>query len=228
MRLTERRKQFLGQILKLYDKTHLPVHYAAIAELLGVSKWTAYDVFRELERQGYLLRDYAINPGEPGRSAVVFMPTNRAWDLFKQASSDLSGSEEWAETRVQILRILDRLKDQGPNVVIQDILESISRIEVRITFCAYILALLLVHLRSLGETARILVKRLVDLSTNPEMGLTMFVGVAMGTALKTASIGLSLDLVDLAGRFLSDLSSLGTDKSQLLFDLVGEALQQPS
>jgi len=75
VRLTERRKQFLRGVVDMYRRTRLPVHYETLAERLGVSKWTAYDVLRALEEQGLLTRDYTVNRGEPGRSQIVFVPT---------------------------------------------------------------------------------------------------------------------------------------------------------
>ncbi len=50
--LTERRKQFLQKLLDLYRRTNLPVHYESVAQALGVSKWTAYDMLKALEKLG--------------------------------------------------------------------------------------------------------------------------------------------------------------------------------
>ncbi|WP_242824990.1 hypothetical protein [Dehalobacter sp. DCA] len=84
MNLTERRKQFLQQIIRLYEKSGLPVHYETLANLLGVSKWTAYDMLKELEKNDFLKRDYVVNPNVQGRSTIVFSPTPKANKLFGQ------------------------------------------------------------------------------------------------------------------------------------------------
>lgn len=50
----KRRREFLDQIYRQYQTTNLPVHYSDVAEAIGVSKWTAYDVLKTLESQGLL------------------------------------------------------------------------------------------------------------------------------------------------------------------------------
>ena len=227
MDLTERRKQFLTQILKFHGKTKLPVHYVKIAELVGVSKWTAYGMLKGLEKQGYLQRDYTVHSGEPGRSQVVFAPTRQALDLFHQATGDVSRAEEWAAVRTQVLRLLGRLKHQSEGKVIQDILAGLPQIEARIAFCAHILALFIVSLeRGIGQSGKALIKRAALQAANPQMGLTLFVGMVMGTGMKTATVGLSLEVIDMASRFIPELAALDTQQSQWLFEFLQEALAQ--
>ncbi|MBE3555043.1 MAG: Lrp/AsnC family transcriptional regulator, partial [Thermicanus sp.] len=103
MILTERRKQFLQKLIDLYQMTNLPVHYETLAHALGVSKWTAYDMMRELEKQGYLSRDYALHPGEIGRSQIVFQPTEKASELFNLKRSEGINPEEWHITKKELL-----------------------------------------------------------------------------------------------------------------------------
>jgi Iron dependent repressor, N-terminal DNA binding domain. len=74
MALTRRRREFLSKINKLYQGTGQPVHYTTVAQALGVSKWTAYDILRELEKEDLLNVEYAVSREErnPGRSQVFF------------------------------------------------------------------------------------------------------------------------------------------------------------
>ena len=53
-----------------------PIHYSALAEHLGVSKITAYDMLRHLEEKGYISSHYQLEDEKtgPGRSKVVFSP----------------------------------------------------------------------------------------------------------------------------------------------------------
>jgi len=52
------------------------VHYSAVAEPLGISAWTAYDLLRELERDGLVATSYAHRAGVAvGRTQVGFAPT---------------------------------------------------------------------------------------------------------------------------------------------------------
>jgi DNA-binding IclR family transcriptional regulator len=53
-----------------------PVHYSSLAEPLGISPWTAYDLLRELEREGLVAAAYAHRTGvSVGRTQVAFLPT---------------------------------------------------------------------------------------------------------------------------------------------------------
>ncbi len=120
----------------------MPVHYETLVQALGVSKWTAYDMLKELEKLGYLIRDYAMSPGEAGRSPVVFLPTAQASSLFEQKRSEVINLEEWHKTKTKVLQFLNGLKDCSLSDTIQKVLEEIRRVQVRVTFCAYIIGLL--------------------------------------------------------------------------------------
>jgi predicted ArsR family transcriptional regulator len=76
-RLTYRQQQFLRQFLDLFQEMRRPVHYAAIAERLGVGKVTAYEMLRLLEERGLVAVEYQTNPDKhgPGRPSVFFYPT---------------------------------------------------------------------------------------------------------------------------------------------------------
>ena len=52
------------------------MHYSAVAEPLGISAWTAYDLLRELEREELVAASYAHRAGVAvGRTQVGFAPT---------------------------------------------------------------------------------------------------------------------------------------------------------
>lgn len=52
------------------------VHYSAVAEPLGITAWTAYDLLRELERDGLVAASYTHRPGVAvGRTQVAYSPT---------------------------------------------------------------------------------------------------------------------------------------------------------
>src|SRR4051812_19689025 len=95
MSLTKRRREFLDQIYRQYQTTKLPVHYSEVAEAIGVSKWTAYDVLKTLENQGLLKRTYSTNENETGRSLVVFSPTKLADEVFQKERRQILNTSEW-------------------------------------------------------------------------------------------------------------------------------------
>lgn len=224
MILTERRKQFLQKLIDLYQKTNLPVHYETLAKALGVSKWTAYDMLKEIEKLGYLTRDYAVNPGETGRSQIVFLPTIKASSLFEQKRSEVINSEEWHTTKTMVLEFLNSLKGYSMSDAIQKVLEEIPKVQVRVAFCAYIIGLLLVYLRKLGGRTESLIKNLVQNVPTNEMRMTMFVGTVLGTIIQTMNHEIGIEVTDLVGRYLKSITDLSDHERGMLSDFLNEAL----
>ena len=80
LKLTPRQQTFLDKLFDLYRECKGPVHYSMVAETLGVNKFSAYDMLKVLEEKGVAASDYVLNNEQtgPGRSQVVFYPTNTA------------------------------------------------------------------------------------------------------------------------------------------------------
>jgi DNA-binding Lrp family transcriptional regulator len=224
MILTERRKQFLQKLIDLYQKTNVPVHYETLAKAIGVSKWTAYDMLKELEKLGYLTRDYAVNPGETGRSQIVFLPTVKASGLFDQERSEVINPVEWDKTKAKLLQFLNSLKGYSISDAIQKVLEEIPKVQVRVAFCAYIIGLLLVYLRKLGGRTESLIQNLVQNAPTNEMRMTMFVGTVLGTIIQTMNHEIGIEVTDLVGRFLKSIHDLSDHERGMLSDFLDEAL----
>lgn len=222
--LTERRKQFLKMLIRLYKKTNVPVHYETLAKALGVSKWTAYDMLKELEKLGYLTRDYTLNPGETGRSQIVFQPTVKALSLYEQNHSEVIDSKEWHETKAKLLQFLNSLKGCSLSDAIQKVLEEIPKVRARVAFCAYIIGLLLVYLRKLGGRTESLIQSLVQNAPTNEMRMTMFVGTVLGTIIQTMNHEIGIEVTDLVGRYLKSIIDLSDHEKGMLFDFLNEAL----
>lgn len=224
MILTGRRKQFLQKLIDLYKKTNVPVHYETLAKALGVSKWTSYDMMKELEKLGYLTRDYAVNPGETGRSQIVFQPTAKASSLFEQNRSEVIDLEEWHQIKTKVLAFLTSLKSCSLSDAIQKVLEEIPKVQVRVAFCAYIIGLLLVYLHKLGGRTEFLIKSLVQNAPTNEMRMTMFVGTVLGTIIQTMNHEIGIEATNLVGRYLQSINDLSDHERGMLSDFLTEAL----
>lgn len=226
MRLTERRKQFLRGVVDMYRRTRLPVHYETLAERLGVSKWTAYDVLRALEEQGLLTRDYTVNRGEPGRSQIVFVPTPAAEALFTQARPVALEDHDLAELKQDALESLAQWRRLKPAQATQRIMAAIAGADVQVKFCTYIMALFLVHLGNLNESALAVVRRLVRQTPGVEMPLTVFVGIVLGMAIEAMGHGVGEELIELLGRFLKSVMDLTEPEKAMLVSFLNDALQE--
>jgi len=105
MKLTRRQESFLRQMLDMYHEINKPVHYSELAERVGVSRFTAYDMLRLLEEKGFVASEYqlAADKSGPGRSEIVFMPTERTHRLLNALGGTLAEAD-WATWRDQLLR----------------------------------------------------------------------------------------------------------------------------
>lgn len=53
MKLSKRRFEFLETLVDLVNQKGAPVHYIDVSEKMNVSKWTAYDMMRQLAEDGW-------------------------------------------------------------------------------------------------------------------------------------------------------------------------------
>ena len=104
MKLTRRQETFIRKLLDLYHEAEGPIHYSALADHLGVSKITAYDMLRHLEEKGYISSHYQLEDEKtgPGRSRVVFSPTELAHTMLTQMAGPLEGAD-WEQVKETVI-----------------------------------------------------------------------------------------------------------------------------
>ncbi|WP_003545845.1 Lrp/AsnC family transcriptional regulator [Desulfotomaculum nigrificans] len=225
MNLTERRKQFLQQIMRLYKKSGLPVHYVTLANLLGVSKWTAYDMLKELEKSGFLKRDYIVNPNELGRSVIVFSPTTKADELFGQIREVTFDADQLNGVKKKVLKMIFELQStKNLQQSLEFILNEIPKANVRTEFCMYILAILILYLHALGKVQKDMVKNIIVVANRHDIKITLFVGMVVGTAIQSVAQELDPRISDLIGSFLKHLDQLSMNEMQILIEFLQEAI----
>jgi len=86
MKLTRRQEEFIKKMLELGQEMDGPIHYSVLAEHLGVSPFTAYDMLRLLEEKGMVTSQYQLPAGKsgPGRAERLFYPTQTALERQRQ------------------------------------------------------------------------------------------------------------------------------------------------
>ncbi len=153
MKLTRRQESFLRHILDLYHEVSKPMRYAEVAERIGVSRFTAYDMLRLLEEKGLVSSDYqlAADKSGPGRSEVVFLPTERARRLLQELGGE-AAEANWEEWREQLLGRVDNL---GDNAEWADVVEELlARLSVeedeQIRYCAEVISVIVLRLNRLA------------------------------------------------------------------------------
>ncbi len=230
MRITRRRMDFLQKIKQLYEATNLPVHYARVAELLGVSKWSAYEMLKTLEKEGFLASQYEVNQGEkfPGRAMVLFVPTPLADAVLSgKALEEKVSIKEWRQVNERLLSLYEELKKANPKELAEQLLAELPGLESPLIFSASMIALLIVLLQTLGEKSIGLLKNVVKNAVKEETGLAIFAGAALGSMMKTATQFTMLSqIVSYMSKFQVKLAELNQSEQALLMDFLEEALEK--
>ncbi len=104
LKLTRRQEDFIHKLLDLSRELEGPIHYSKLAERLGVSPFTAYDMLRLLEEKGLVTSEYHLAQGKsgPGRAERVFLPTRQAYDTFNRLTEE-SGTTDWETFKQSVL-----------------------------------------------------------------------------------------------------------------------------
>ncbi|MDZ5473085.1 Lrp/AsnC family transcriptional regulator [Bacillus sp. 31A1R] len=221
MKLTNRRKQFLEQIVQMYSETNEPIHYKDIAELIGVSKWTAYDMLKELEKSAFLERTYVVNQNETGRSMVVYVPTDKSIGLFDLPRKNINKAEEWEKIKHEVQSFIKR--NSGCEKPIEPLLEILTKVELKVELCAYFIAVLLIYLNRQGETIKGLTINLLNVSKTPVIQLSTFAGAVIGMIIDSASDEISPEMVNLVKQFMDTFEELNEEELKYMIDFINEA-----
>ncbi|MFZ5590308.1 MAG: LexA family protein [Bacillota bacterium] len=228
MTLTRRRKEFLHKIKKIYENTGTPVHYITVAEALGVSKWTAYDILKELEKEGYLRSEYSVSREErySGRSVLLFLPTPKAGEVLLKENEEIDHMEEWHAAREKLLEIFENVKKHGSKKIIDDLLKEMPAIEAPLIISAYIIAVLTVYIQNLGTKAVKMMKNLLQPALRPELILSLFAGTALGATFKNMHDVINGRLADEVGRLQKYISEFSAKENKLLVKFLSDALER--
>jgi len=229
MRITRRRMDFLQKIKQLCEITNTPVHYARVAKLLGVGKWSAYEMLKTLEKEGLLTSQYEVNQGEkfPGRAMVLFMPTGLADAVLSgNTQEEKTPLREWREVKERLLSLCKGLKKNNPRELIVQLMSELPGPDRPLIFGAYMIALLIAQLQTMSKKSLALVKNVVLGATKAETALATFVGVAMGSMLKSATqLPLLSQIVNHLDKFQDNLADLNQSEQAQLMDFLEQALE---
>ena len=105
MKLTHRQETFIRRLLDLCREYKGPIHYSTLAERIGVSPFTAYDMLRLLEEKGFVTSEYRIEAGKStvGRSEIVFLPTQLTYNRFAELANG-ADLDNWENVKSQIMK----------------------------------------------------------------------------------------------------------------------------
>lgn len=221
MGITKRRKQFLEEIVKIYRDTLMPVHYMTVAKAVGVSKWTAYDVMKVLEKDGYLKSSYRKNENDTGRSMVLFIPTEEVIKLISDNSGQISKLKIEKEIKDQLLNINKISQNYSYSQSVNDLLIKIKNAECKVEFCYYFLGILVLSLNQLGKEHRDLTKFVMTVSDKTSVQLTVFVGLAVGMITSKES-DIVLNISENSYRFFEYLDEFSSEELYKFIEFLNE------
>ena len=186
VKLTFRQKAFLSKLLDAYREMQSPLHYSVIAERLGLSNSTAYDMLKLLEQKGMVNSEY-VTPkiaAGPGRSIIHFSPTAKAIDLFSRLAGESQEQEGWEDVKAHILVSLSRGKASEYEDLLRELLARIPEARSPLVHCAEVITALLLSLRETGHTfgRRSPVKIILGARVG-KLGMSILAGLALGLCL---------------------------------------------
>jgi hypothetical protein len=228
-KLTHRQKEFLGKFLDLYAEGEEPLHYASVAEHLGVGNVSAYEMLRLLETRDLVRAEYQVSAERqgPGRAPVVFAPT----PLAAQELARLSGREmplrEWKVAKAHILGQIKAGQAKGYGAWLEGLPARLAEQRSPLIYGAEMIAAIILGLKSLQDTAeaRRLETRLRDIGKPGELGLSALAGLSMGLSMvERLNRSLASFLLAQSGRFHSVISHLSDDGRRRLTEFTQELI----
>jgi len=197
MKLTHRQEIFILRLLDLYREMNGPIHYSTLAERVGVSPFTAYDMLRLLEEKGVVTSEYRIVPGKTsvGRSEIVFLPTQLAYNRFTELAHGADFSD-WESVKSQILTRI-RAGDLWDRKLAEELLARIPPdAPDTVRYCFEVITLLILRLGN-SASRRVLIERIPQIIERKDLitksGLLLLSGFVLGLLANEGSIGLEKD-----------------------------------
>ena len=230
MKLTHRQQQFLGQFLDIYREMEHPVHYVAVAERLGISKVTAYEMLRLLEEKGLVRAEYESNPDQhgPGRPTVFFYPTQEANRLLAELAGNPSDLEDWQVAKEHILEQLREGQAGGYEDLLSNLLLRIPDRRSPLIYVTELITAMILMLATIREApeVRALMERLHRIGLPQEIGLSVLSGIGMLlSVLEHKNRRSSTILLAQISKYEDALSQLSEESRRQLGEFTREVVQ---
>ncbi|MEW6231409.1 MAG: helix-turn-helix domain-containing protein [Chloroflexota bacterium] len=228
IKLTGRQREFLGKFLDLYQEARQPLHYSAVAERLGVSPMTAYDMLRLLEERGLVTSKYVLPETGPGRSNIVFSPTGKAPTVIARWAGEDWDREGWVAVKERILQALREGRGTDYRGLLDQILLRIPERKSPMLYATEMITAVLLNLHQLREEARTSspLESLRALGLPGELGLNALAGLTLGlTFVERANRRITSLLLSYSRKYQAHLARLSTENKERLSDFTQEVMR---
>ena len=185
MKLTRRQEEFIKNLIDLSDEFNTPIHYSVLAERLGVSPFTAYDMLCLLEEKGMVTSEYhlAADKNGPGRAERLFYPKLTS-DVHKEIlNHEFGGRIPGKEEHKKF--VLERLQSEEfqDKELAEEVLARVPEIEQgELSFCVEIMTIVVLRLKQ-HSGRKLLIDYLPEVFPAGEVkreNLTLLGGFAFG------------------------------------------------
>lgn len=228
MGITERQRVFLQQFWELYREVKAPLHYSDVAKKLKVSNISAYDMLRLLKSKGLVASQYLLpkrQPG-PGRSTVVFYPTQHAKALLGQHLSEEGERREWEDFKEKTLQALRKRRDEYDQML-DELLSRIPDGRSPLVRSTEMMTAMVLQVSQMGGEAKARVlQESRRLMAAGESGLTALAGLPLGLMFAdgpdTSLVGKLLSYVE---GYQEDLSRLSAESKRALSEFFEELVK---
>jgi len=226
-KLTRRQHEFLSQFLDMYQEIDKPIHYVALAERLDIGKVTAYEMLRLLEKRELVKSEFHLPAGDrgPGRSTVLFHPTQKTIQLINEISDGTSDTEDWESAKSRILLKLHEGKVEGYESLLNDLLARTSDRRSPLIFMTEMITATILTVASIQTEAedKGLINRLQKIGLPGEIGLSALAGISSALSMvEKVNLSISTFLLEQSGKYQEQLTNLSEEKRNRLSDFARE------
>ena len=228
MSMTERQQAFLEQFWELYREAKAPLHNSVVAEKLRVSNISAYDMLRLLRAKGMVASQYLLPKKRrgPGRSTIVFYPTQRARALLAGPFAEDGERREWEDLKEKIVQGLQRRRDEYDQMLDELLSRIPDRQSPMLRSTEMITAIVLQMCQLGGEARARLLEEVGRLMSAGESGLTALAGLPLGLMFADgADTGFASRLLSYVDRYQDDLSRLSAESKKALSEFSLEVVE---
>jgi len=228
MKLTGRQQAFLRAFLDVYREAQGSLHYTTVAERLGVGRITAYDMLRLLEDKGLVTSEYVMPASGPGRSTILFRPTERGEAWMRQLAGETWDQEEWESVKARIVQALEARPGEGYEPLLEEILSRLPERNNPLIYATEMVTAVILSLHQVREAVPSgkLWERLRDLGLPEEAGLNALGGLAVGLSLvEQANRRLTIRLLSATRQYQAALASLSAESRRRLAEFTAEVMR---
>ncbi len=208
-----------------------PVHYTTIAEKLGISKWSAYDMMKLLEKKGLAKTEYNVPElgRGGGRSSVVFSPTQKSEEMMTRLAEGDPDATQWALVKEKILTNISKLEGTEYEKLLNEITEQNLYQKDALLYCTNMTTALLLVIRGFRDKLKggIPVREILEETPKVNVKLLKLMGLTIGlslTGLKAKS-----RLVKLLGqskKYESMVQDMDAKRLKMLSEFLDEAAKK--